>query len=83
MVTEGTYEVDVLPDKWTAVTRDHKYAAHFEHSIAVTKNGPEILSIGDRGLVPLQAAVPPESVLGYIQFPVFLIEADCAGSCPA
>ena len=58
MVTEGTYEVDVLPDKWTAVTRDHTYAAHFEHSIAVTKNGPEILSIGDRGLVRYKPQYP-------------------------
>lgn len=50
MVTAGTYEVDILPDKWTAVTRDGKLAAHYEHSVAITQNGPEILSISDRGL---------------------------------
>ena len=50
--------MDVLPDKWTAVTRDPKYAAHFEHSMAVTKNGPEILSIGDRGLVRYKPQYP-------------------------
>lgn len=50
MVTTGTYDVDILEDKWTAVTRDGKKAAHYEHSIAITANGPKILSISDRGL---------------------------------
>jgi len=50
MVTEGTYEVDILEDRWTAVTRDRKLAAHFEHSVLVTTGDPEILSISDRGL---------------------------------
>jgi methionyl aminopeptidase len=50
MVTEGTYEVDILEDKWTAVTRDRRLAAHFEHSVAITHGEPRILSISDRGL---------------------------------
>lgn len=50
MVTAGTYEVDILEDKWTAVTRDGKWAAHFEHSVAITPSGPRILSVSDRGL---------------------------------
>ena len=50
MVTAGTYEVDILDDKWTAVTRDGGLAAHFEHSVAVTHGEPRILSISDRGL---------------------------------
>ena len=50
MVTIGTYEVDILEDNWTAVTRDGKWAAHFEHSVAITHDGPRILSISDRGL---------------------------------
>ncbi|MDR2054954.1 MAG: type I methionyl aminopeptidase [Desulfovibrio sp.] len=50
MVTEGTYEVDILEDKWTAVTRDGRLAAHFEHSVAVTNSDPRILSVSDRGL---------------------------------
>ena len=50
MVTIGTYEVDILEDKWTAVTRDGQWAAHFEHSVAITPEGPRILSISDRGL---------------------------------
>ena len=44
MINQGTWKVDVLPDGWTAVTRDRKLSAHFEHTIAITDNGPEILS---------------------------------------
>lgn len=46
MVNLGSYEVKVLKDGWTAITKDGKPSAHFEHSIAVTENGPEILSKG-------------------------------------
>jgi methionyl aminopeptidase len=45
MVTQGSYEVEVLPDNWTAVTKDRKLAAHFEHTVAVTSDGADILSI--------------------------------------
>jgi methionyl aminopeptidase len=44
MVTEGDYEVDILDDGWTAVTKDRKLAAHFEHTIAITAEGPRILT---------------------------------------
>jgi len=44
MINQGTWKVDVLQDGWTAVTRDRKLSAHFEHTIAITDNGPEILS---------------------------------------
>jgi methionyl aminopeptidase len=44
MVNAGTHEVDVLADGWTAVTRDRKLSAHFEHSVAITEEGPVILS---------------------------------------
>jgi methionyl aminopeptidase len=44
MVNEGSYEVQVLSDGWTVVTKDGKLSAHFEHSVAITENGPEILS---------------------------------------
>jgi len=44
MVNEGTFEVRVLPDGWTVVTADGKRSAHFEHTIAVTDDGAEILS---------------------------------------
>jgi methionyl aminopeptidase len=44
MVNEGTYRVDVLQDGWTVVTADGRLSAHFEHSVAITENGPVILS---------------------------------------
>ncbi len=45
MINEGTYEVKVLADKWTAVTQDRKLSAQFEHTIAVTSDGVEILTV--------------------------------------
>ena len=45
MVNEGTCEVRVLSDGWTVVTADGKRSAHFEHTIAITEGGAEILSI--------------------------------------
>ena len=48
MVCVGTHEVDVLADKWTAVARDGSLTAHFEHSVAVTGQGPEILSLSPK-----------------------------------
>ncbi|HEY6394316.1 MAG TPA: type I methionyl aminopeptidase [Candidatus Binataceae bacterium] len=48
MINEGTSELEILDDGWTAVTADGKLSAHFEHSIAITSNGPLILSeLGD------------------------------------
>ena len=44
MVNMGRPETRVLDDKWTAVTEDGSYSAHFEHCVAVTKNGPVILT---------------------------------------
>jgi methionyl aminopeptidase len=44
MINAGGHEVVVLDDGWTAVTRDRSLSAHFEHSVAVTENGPIILS---------------------------------------
>ena len=44
MITNGTYEVRTLEDNWTVVTADGSLSAHFEHTIAVTENGPEILT---------------------------------------
>jgi methionyl aminopeptidase len=44
MVCMGGPEVEILEDRWTAVTRDRSLSAHFEHSIAITENGPWILS---------------------------------------
>jgi methionyl aminopeptidase len=44
MVNVGGYEVEIKVDGWTAVTRDGSLAAHFEHSVAITRDGPIILS---------------------------------------
>jgi methionyl aminopeptidase len=44
MLTLGSPEVETLSDNWTVVTRDHSLAAHFEHTIAVTEQGPVILT---------------------------------------
>ena len=44
MVSAGDYRVEILEDGWTAVTKDRSLAAHFEHSVAITTEGPEILS---------------------------------------
>ena len=45
MVNEGTFKVKTLPDKWTLVTADGKLSAHFEHTIAITREGVEILTM--------------------------------------
>ena len=45
MVNVGTYRVRILNDQWTAVTKDYKRSAHFEHSIAIVDGKPLILSL--------------------------------------
>ena len=44
MVNLGTHQVEILEDDWTAVTLDRKLSAHFEHTVVLTENGPEILT---------------------------------------
>lgn len=45
MINAGGHEVKVLADGWTAVTVDRSLSAHFEHTVAITPNGPEILTV--------------------------------------
>ena len=45
MICIGKYDTEVLKNKWTVVTKDRKLSAHFEHSVVVTDNGAEILTI--------------------------------------
>ena len=45
MYNLGSYDVTILEDGWTVVTKDKKRSAHFEHTIALTENGPEILTV--------------------------------------
>jgi methionyl aminopeptidase len=54
MVNMGTKRVKMLPDHWTQSTLDRKPSAHFEHTIAVTSNGPVLLT----------AAPSPDEIAG-------------------
>lgn len=45
MVNEGTKDVVTLDDGWTMLTKDGKLSAHFEHTVAVTREGPEVLTV--------------------------------------
>jgi methionyl aminopeptidase len=59
MFTLGSHEVEIKPDGWTVVTADRSLAAHWEHSIAVTEDGPRILTTTEAGA----EALPVPSVL--------------------
>ncbi len=50
MVLSGGYETRILKDQWTVASRDGKLTAHFEHTVAVTENGPWILTLVDDDL---------------------------------
>jgi methionyl aminopeptidase len=52
MIAAGDWEVEILSDGWTAVTRDRSLAAHAEHTVALTEKGVEILSQGDDPAAP-------------------------------
>jgi methionyl aminopeptidase len=45
MVNAGTFDVKVLPDGWTVVTRDGSLSAHFEHTVVITPDGPKIMTL--------------------------------------
>ena len=47
MINQGVKEVKTLQDGWTTVTADRKLSAHFEHSVAITQDGPVILTVSD------------------------------------
>lgn len=51
MVNIGGFEVETLRDNWTVVTKDRSLSAHFEHTVAIRKNGPDILT-----LLPMEEA---------------------------
>ena len=50
MINEGQYETKVLNDGWTAVTKDKKLSAQFEHTVGITDNGYEIFTTSNKGL---------------------------------
>lgn len=62
MINMGTEETVILEDGWTVVTADGKPSAHCEHTVAVTENGPEILTLTKAQKVNLQKQVLTESV---------------------
>jgi methionyl aminopeptidase len=45
MLNLGTEETETLDDMWTVITKDHKQSAHFEHTVAITDHGPDILTL--------------------------------------
>lgn len=45
MVQYSTWETQTLRDNWTVISKDHSLAAHFEHTVAITNSGPEILTL--------------------------------------
>jgi len=49
MINLGTFEVYTLEDEWTVVTKDHQLSAHFEHTVAITEEGPVILTVPNGG----------------------------------
>lgn len=53
MIAVGTGETDELDDEWTVVTADGSLAAHYEHTVAITESGPEILTLPGPGSAPL------------------------------
>ncbi|MBA2531519.1 MAG: type I methionyl aminopeptidase [Nocardioidaceae bacterium] len=59
MITLGGVETDVLDDDWTVVTRDGAWAAHFEHTFAMTSAGPWVLTALDGGRASLADLIGP------------------------
>ena len=50
MINEGSYETRILDDGWTAVTRDKKLSAQFEHTVGITNEGYEIFTLPEKEL---------------------------------
>ena len=58
MITMGTYECKTLPNGWTVITADHEPAAHYENTVAITEDGPVILTADEKGpWCPMQGGV--------------------------
>jgi methionyl aminopeptidase len=62
MINAGTHETIILPDHWTVVTKDGKLSAQFEHTVAVTENGAEVLTLPDSG-TPWGLSLPAPEAL--------------------
>ena len=69
MINAGGYTVESLPDNWTIVTQDGRLAAHFEHTVAITRRGPDILTLPARtepSRVETPMSVTAESVTAAV-----------------
>jgi methionyl aminopeptidase len=53
MINEGGWQVEILEDKWTAITKDHKLSAQFEHTVRVSKKGVEVLTLREDEVLKL------------------------------
>jgi len=53
MVNVGSYETEILDDRWTVVTKDRSLSAHFEHTVAITEDGPQIFTVCDEAKLAL------------------------------
>jgi methionyl aminopeptidase len=60
MITAGSHDIRLDPDGWSIFTTDGSMAAHFEHTVAITADGPQILTLGPDGTSvvyrPIQSA---------------------------
>ena len=63
MVNAGKRETVTLPDKWTVVTKDGNLSAHFEHTVAITKRGPDILTLPFGAPVPHGVSMTPDAAV--------------------
>ena len=59
MLTAGSPETALLDDGWTVVTADGRVAAHFEHTVAITADGPWVLTAPDGGQAGLRGPAAP------------------------
>jgi len=66
MINEGTWEVEILADGWTAITQDGKLSAQFEHTLAVTDSGVEILTFALAIINKQSEKIPPKSIINHI-----------------
>lgn len=55
MISTGSFEIRTLADRWTMVTADGSWSAHFEHTVAVTEYGPRVLTKGAPDVAPVDA----------------------------
>lgn len=66
MINAGRYDVKILGDGWTAVTKDKSLSAQFEHSIGVTKDGCEIFTLSPAGYTKPPYELPAQGAVGAV-----------------